>query len=433
MPDNQLPVVLGTGLGGLLVSHFLCEAGVRHVLLGPDPDPEAFRLGESMAFEGAYAMWHLFSDYARYFHEKDAVEVHTLSGGKLHADLRAINASHLIRMTCALTGDVPVNAHSMHVDRYGFDDALYANTVARPEVVRVRGCVTEVQHAEDRVTALILEDGQRLSPSFVFDVSNRGRVLVKALGIPWEPVGPPERLVAALMGREGDEAPTDCSWIRSSQLLVLSGDNAELPPNGWVLPLGNRCSVGLSVAADDPRSPEALLDLLATRAEGLGRPWRRLWPSTLKQIHGPLRYGHSARAMGQNWMLVGGATQSLHFATSAGVEATLSTARLAPEALARPERVRPRYEDFLRRIRQAEDIALRTRHHPAPEQDVSFLLAWIRMNMRRTHLLRVLYGTAFQRLFARCLEPSIQLVAPIAAWRYLGAPQPRVEDRGSVT
>ena len=54
------PVVLGSGVTGLLVSASLSKAGIAHTLLGGPPPDDRPRLGESMNEGSSALMWRLF-------------------------------------------------------------------------------------------------------------------------------------------------------------------------------------------------------------------------------------------------------------------------------------------------------------------------------------------------------------------------------------
>src|SRR5690348_839561 len=69
---TPMPVVLGSGLTGLSVSHSLSRAGVDHVLVGRRPDM-APRLGESMNLEGTLLLWEMFPELSRFFYPKREV------------------------------------------------------------------------------------------------------------------------------------------------------------------------------------------------------------------------------------------------------------------------------------------------------------------------------------------------------------------------
>ncbi|MCB9797315.1 MAG: hypothetical protein H6741_31890 [Alphaproteobacteria bacterium] len=432
-PTSGQPVILGTGIGGLLTSRVLSLAGVPHVLLGPEPNPEAFRLGDSLAFEGSYAFFDLLKPFISHFHLKSGVAVHPTVGRSMQADLRGVNLHWVTRNASRATGSSPVSEYLLHVDRYGLDAALYAERLACPHVTRVTGLVADVGHAADRVTHLTLRDGRELQPSFVFDASNGGLLLARSLGIPRRPLGPPERLVAALRQRRDGDPFVAGDWLSQTQVVQMPHDGGALNPSGWVIPLGARCSVGVTVPADDPRSAETLFGLMAERMRAARRPWDAHWPDTVRQIEGRIQYGVTERVVGPNWMMIGGAAFNVYFATSAGLEATLTAARMAPEALRSPEAVAARYQRIVDGTCRAHELLSRFRGEPDLADNPEFLRLWVTMNMSRTLRLRAECGSAWNRLAAALIAPFIPPYAPFAVRSHLSqvqapAPAQRVDE-----
>ena len=65
----QLPVVIGSGLTGLSISHYLSRASIDHVVIGRPPERSP-RLGESLNLEGTLLLREAFPQLSRFFHPK---------------------------------------------------------------------------------------------------------------------------------------------------------------------------------------------------------------------------------------------------------------------------------------------------------------------------------------------------------------------------
>jgi hypothetical protein len=68
----SVPVVIGSGLTGLSISHRLSRASIDHVLIGRRPDMSP-RLGESLNLEGTLLAWEMFPQLSRFFFPKARV------------------------------------------------------------------------------------------------------------------------------------------------------------------------------------------------------------------------------------------------------------------------------------------------------------------------------------------------------------------------
>jgi hypothetical protein len=127
------PVILGAGLSGLAVSRALSTAGIEHVLVG-DPPNETPRLGESLNAEGSLEIARQFPALARYFFDKQRVALFFGEHALAFESFQACTAP----VYYTLFG-YPKTAPLLHVDRIGFDRALFEAAVADNHCLHMQG------------------------------------------------------------------------------------------------------------------------------------------------------------------------------------------------------------------------------------------------------------------------------------------------------
>jgi glycine/D-amino acid oxidase-like deaminating enzyme len=121
-----IPVVIGSGLTGLSISHSLSRASIDHVLIGRRPDTSP-RLGESMNLEGTLLLWEMFPQLSRFFFPKAQV-LGYLAGHEVVCDFD-VGRRFVSRLVFRAMGFAPAEEF-LQVDRLGFDAALWDLTTA---------------------------------------------------------------------------------------------------------------------------------------------------------------------------------------------------------------------------------------------------------------------------------------------------------------
>jgi hypothetical protein len=125
--DGQLPVVIGSGLTGLSISHYLSSAGMDHLLVGRRPDMSP-RLGESLNLEGTLLLWEMFPQLSRFFFPKrDALGF--FGDYEVLCDFE-VSQRAVSRAIFRTLGYAPA-MEFLQVDRIGFDAALWDLASAR--------------------------------------------------------------------------------------------------------------------------------------------------------------------------------------------------------------------------------------------------------------------------------------------------------------
>lgn len=346
--DNK-PVIIGGGLSGVVISHYLSRAGVAHVLLGARPTSQP-RLGESIDPAGSVALLQFFPEFSKYYHLKRYVSVYS-GGYAAVCDFRQkTSRSFGLRMLGFNAGDVFI-----HVDRIGFDLALFERTVAEPlcEHADLRVESLGYDNASERIQELRLSDGSVVRPSYVFDATNHLRLVARSIGVPVRWLGEPQRVVFRHY-RKPDADADGCEaggWHHCTSLMRLYRRWDGIDGFAWCIPLGGYVSVGISMdAGDQEPADEAVVELVADAYARRGLDVRAHFPERSEAIAVRNRYFIHERAYAGNWLLAGPSLGQVWFPTSSGVGTSLLAAAIAPRMLESPGRFGPAYEAYVRAL-----------------------------------------------------------------------------------
>lgn len=347
------PVIIGAGFAGLLISHRLARYGIPHLLIGKTPDFRALRVGESLDFAGTWLLKENFGHLGRFFYRKDQVFA-------LGTEGQVINFKTDQFLADPVPGDLFLrigmglrlsDLRLIHLDRQGFDHALYEEVMASPCVERREAEVEAVEYdpGSDRVIALKLEGGERIEPSVVFDATFNRRLIAEAARVPVQWLsGPRVATFTHLHAVDKDKEPSE-DWEVSTTVMNLGRGLLALgvEGQGWCIPFRNHVSVGLSMLPmESPPEAEHLIGLLLNAFGERGIPVAERFPqmglvSTIRH-----RYFTHAKAAGANWLLAGGACTQIHFFSSTGVTTALAAAEVAPDFV-KDSRAARRYQGFL--------------------------------------------------------------------------------------
>jgi flavin-dependent dehydrogenase len=344
-----VPVVIGSGLTGLSISHRLSSASIDHVLIGRRPDMSP-RLGESMNLEGTLLLWEMFPQLSRFFFPKAQV-LGYLGAHEVVCDFD-VAQRRVSRLVFRALGYAPVTEF-LQVDRLGFDAALWELTAASEHCTQLDAQVAglDFDAASDRFTAVRLSDGTTLHPSYLFDATNHGRLLGRTAKLAYRTLGVPQR-VAYTHYRLPPGAPQGIEdWERTTAIVRLFAESDGMEAIAWCIPLGDYVSVGLSMSAKESSLPdEELLAHAATAFARYGVEYRQRYsePAATKGLrHSYFAYN---RAAGANWLLAGPSFCQVWWMAGAGVGTALAAARLAPKLLGDPTRWGGEYDRYMQRL-----------------------------------------------------------------------------------
>lgn len=350
------PVIIGSGLSGLMVSRALARAGQRHTLIGGPPN-DLPRLGESLNLEGTLGLLEWFPELAPYYFTKKLV-VGFVGPYVLTCDFNVGDQPRSRRLLGLLGYDAPKGF--LHLDRMGMDAALYRSVVADPLCRQVTGMVTELEYAadSDRLTTLRLADGTALTPSYVFDATNHGRLVAKAVGLGFESLSQPLRTVYTHYHASTHTAGLPQSpWEHSSNLVRLFPDSDGIDALSWCIPLGKYVSIGISVWADSADVSDDVLLQHAERgyaARGLDYRARFVEPATTMSLTHQF-FAH-ARGYGANWLLVGPSACQIWWMSGSGVGSGFAAAEVAARVVADPIGVGRQYSDYVRMLMNTHKV-----------------------------------------------------------------------------
>jgi len=357
----SLPVIVGTGLTGCSISRSLARAGVRHLLVGPAAVGEGARLGESLNLEGSLDIVDYFPELSDGYLAKTAVIAH-VGDKRVRCELNMKRGAASAAFYRVLGYREPPDAF-LHVDRKGFDAAVFASVVADPHCRHVDALVEEVDYdAEgDRIRCLRLSDGREVVPIAVFDATNHVRAVARHLGLELELLGPAQRSVYGHYDFGGEYSCDDSLW-HATHVVRLGRAADGVDGLAWYIPLKGVASIGVGVDRIEGAEEEELDDaelmrrvVAAIERRGIIPEGAFVPPPELRTIPYYRHFLHS-RAYGRNWMLAGGTFCLMWFAASAGISSGFSAANVAPHFLREPELFGRSYERLLRGLQAPHGV-----------------------------------------------------------------------------
>ena len=353
MNQNQsLPVIIGTGLSGLAISRTLSDAGCRHFLIGSPPDSLP-RLGESINLEGTVDLLRLFPELSQFYFPKKAWVVYLCD--KVVACDFEIAIRPKIAWLFRLFG---LNAppETVHVDRIGFDEALYNSAVADSSCTHIDARVENIKYDTglDTIKELNLSNQVTLTPSFVFDATNHVRLVAKTLGVKMEYLSEPKRVVYTHYKLSRDASyrkPTIENWQHWTNLLRLYPDSDGIDGFAWCIPLGDTMSIGISMnTISDEMSDEHVLAILDEAYARRNIDYRKNYIESTKIRSLQHRYFIHERAYGKNWLLAGPSFCQIWYMSGSGVGTSLAAARIAPHVVKSPMLFGRAYEAYMKEL-----------------------------------------------------------------------------------
>ena len=351
---SEKPVVIGSGLTGLSISHYLSRASIDHVVIGRRPDMTP-RLGESLNLDGTLLLWESFPQLSRFFYPKrDAIGY--FGDYEVVCDFE-VSQRAVARTVFRSLGYAPATEF-LQVDRIGFDAALWdlATSSAHCTVLDTPVAGLEFDEADDRFTAVRLADGTELRPSYVFDATNHGRLLGQRAKIGYRSLSVPQRVAYTHYHRAAD-APRDTEpWELSTAIVRLFPATDGVDAIAWCIPLGDYVSIGVTASAsEDALDDETLLERTAIALARHDIDYRRRFSSRAELK--ALRHAYFAydRAWGANWLLAGPSFCQVWWLAGAGVGTALTAAQLAPKILEDPQRWGAEYDGYMKKLLPIQD------------------------------------------------------------------------------
>ena len=407
-PTERLPVIIGSSLSGMVISDQLTQAGLPHILIGSPPNDQP-RLGESIDPAGTLELLELYPELDRFYFKKRWITVFVADYATACKFGRSLGRNAGLR---AMGFQSP--PEFIHVDRVGFDQALYERVVASDYCTRVESLVEKVDYngQSDTIEALHLKSGETLSPAYVFDCTNHVRLLGRALDIPIEWLGEPQRVVFTHYHASAgtpEERLFDDEWKHATNIVRLYTDIDGLNGLAWAIPLGSYISVGISLPLEDD---DLQADEVLARVEDA---YRRRGINFLDVFDCPKpaivipyqQYFYHERAFGQNWLLAGPSYGQVWFPSSSGVGSSLAAAYIAPGILRNPRALGRKYQGYVAGFRESHHVFDRmiTQNHDVMTRELVKVESnrIIAENVKRVARLATLQKGGVARTFARLL------------------------------
>lgn len=336
-PLDDLPVLIGGGIAGLLISRELCRHKIPHILIGKPLLGDSPKLGESMTESVTIEFLRNYKEYSQYFHPKEYTPF-------FMSDMVSGLRFHGFKSMASLFLDEDEPESFIHVDRIGFDEALYRDVSGAKECRWIDELVERVDYdkAADRVTSIRLKNGQTIRPSFVWDCTNHIRLLGRSLEIPFRNFDAPREVFFTHYFMK-DSQPLcrreDVPWVHATSLLRADAVVDQLAGVSWLIPLGRYVSVGISMRPEDAGdlTPEEVITRLTRAYQVRGLDYTKYFPRRKEIVRVPSQHFIYDRVAGKNWALVGGSGSSTWFTSGSNISIIACMATMADKIVKEPE------------------------------------------------------------------------------------------------
>ncbi len=358
MQTNQsLPVIIGSGVSGMAISDWLSQAKIPHLMVGAPPT-DLPRLGESIDPAGTLILLRYYPEFDRFYYRKRWISV--FLGDYATSCNFGQNFGRVVGLKM-LGFTSP--SEFIHVDRVGFDNALYAKVTASQYCQRNESLVESLVYDKeaDAIKEICLMDGTLLQPTYVYDCTNHVRLLGKNLKIPLETISEPQRVVFDHFRAHGD-APmcnsVEMEWLHATNILRLYDDPDGFNGLSWLIPLGNYVSCGVSIPHGETElSDDKITELLGAAYARRGMPYLEYFPNPTHRTSVPYQqYFFYERAYGKNWLLAGPSFGQVWFPSSSGVGAAMVAGYIAADIIQNPEQVGQLYQDYIVGLKESHTI-----------------------------------------------------------------------------
>ena len=351
---SAVPVVIGSGLTGLSISHCLSRASIDHVLIGRRPDASP-RLGESLNLEGTLLLREMFPQLSRFFYTKrDALGF--FGEYEVVCDFE-VSQRAVSRVIFRSLGYAAATEF-LQVERIGFDAALWdlATSSEHCAVLDSPVASLEFDAPSDSFTSVHLGDGTVVRPSYVFDATNHGRLLGRSANVACRTLGVPQRVAFTHYHLAPGATREAEPWELATAIVRIFRAIDGFDGVAWCIPIGDYVSVGVSTAATETElDDDGLLERAAAAFARRGIAFRRRFSDRV-EIKG-LRHSYFAydRASGTNWLLAGPSFCQVWWLAGAGVGTALTAAQLAPKLLRDPQRWGAEYDNYMKQLLPIHD------------------------------------------------------------------------------
>lgn len=355
IPQN-LPVIIGGGIGGMLISRALSKKNIRHVLIGSAQLGDTPKLGESMTEACTIEFTQDFKGYEKYLFAKETTPFFM---GDIVAGLRFDFFGTMASLF--LEHDIPKTF--IHVDRIGFDQALYEEVSRSQDCYWIDELVEDVEYqAEtDRIENIRLKNGQTIKPSYAWDCTNHIRLLGRKLHIPYKDFDAPRQVIFTHYYEKDCKDlchRKDLPWMHATTLLRAHEKFDQLNGVSWFIPLGTYVSVGISVAPEDirERNPEEIITALTKAYQSRGLDYTKYFQRRKEIVSVPSQHFMYERFYGGNWAMVGGCAASTWFTSGSQISMLACMASMADKIIEQPKVYGEHYSRHVRGFARTQTV-----------------------------------------------------------------------------
>ncbi|NHB96614.1 phosphopantetheine-binding protein [Photorhabdus stackebrandtii] len=353
---QRLPVIIGGGISGMLISHQLIQDKIPHIIVGKPEIGDTPKLGESMTEIVSIEFARRFKTLSRYFYPKEFTPFFM---GELVAGLRF----HFFESLASLFMEKDIPKHFIHIDRLGFDKALYDEIIQASECIWIEAIVEHVEYSEDsdRISLLQLSDGQIIQPAYVWDCTNHIRLLGHKIRLPFTDLDSRREVIFTHYYQKAGSKLCDSNvlpWVHATSLLSADEAFDQLKGVSWLIPMGSYVSVGISMLPEDirDRTTEEIIALLTKAYKRRGLDYSKHFSCRREIVCLPTQHFMYERFTGKNWALVGGSGISTWFTSGSNLSIATFMSSIASKIIQSPEIYGEYYSTHVRGFAKTQTI-----------------------------------------------------------------------------
>lgn len=358
--EEKLPVIIGNGLTGMIISRSLSSQQIRHILIGMPPGSNP-RLGESIDPSGTFDLLRLYPSYSKYFLEKKFLL--TFFGNFVFLCDFNIR-SRASKIFFRIFGYKPFS-ELIHIDRINFDRHFYDDTIKEPSCNLIIAKVESISYDKknDKIQSIKLNSGRNIEPKVVFDATNHIRLVSRAIGVKIHYISTPQLVIFAhyYQSENSREIGKTRKWLHTTNLMRLDKKFDEIQGIAWCIPLGNYVSVGVSIRDTKPKFTKSeIMKILEQAYSRRGLKFFEVYPVRKEIISLKQRYFIHQKAFGTNWLLAGPSYCQVWFMSASGVGTSLLTAQIAAKFISNRSKYGKIYQNQMNSLLETHRVYNRT-------------------------------------------------------------------------
>lgn len=391
LDQDKIPIVVGSGISGMLISKKLSSMKINHIILGDKKNGDSPILGESMNEVTSLELREFYPEYADCLFNKrsvtgfckDKVFANDFTEFFLGALYKSFNCKNL------------ENNSLIHIDRHNFDEKLWKD-VSDSDYVKVLDLkVKDIKYnqADENIEKIILENNDEIVPSFVFDATNHIRLLGKKLNLDCHEYDD-QRIVffTNYMSIDTNNTCNTCfedeseEWLHATNLLFAEDEFDGLDGVSWLIPQGKHyVSIGISMLEKDLNklSREEIITRLCKSYKKRGINIELYYPRRKEILSIPSQHFKYNKIYGKNWVLAGGAASQAWFPSASNIGLSVVLAKVADKIISDTANIGRLYEEHVNGFTYAQEYYSRFINGKRTKLDIANFLAEVYEGARR--------------------------------------------------